>query len=89
MRGTYWCDQGAYVRTQGILPTLLPAHHLPGPYRWEAFAIDAHAVLTHRTPVGTYRGPGMTEATFVRERMLDLSPPSSGSTPPSSAAATS
>ena len=29
-------------------------------------------MLTHRTPVGTYRGPGMTEATFVRERMLDL-----------------
>ena len=72
MRGTYWCDQGAYVRTQGILPTLLPAHHLPGPYRWDAFSIDAHAVLTHRTPVGTYRAPGMTEATFVRERMLDL-----------------
>ena len=32
----------------------------------------AHAVLTNRTPVGTYRGPGMTEAAFVRERMLDL-----------------
>jgi carbon-monoxide dehydrogenase large subunit len=72
LRDTYWCDQGAYIRTQGILPTLLPASHLPGPYRWEAFSIDAHAVLTHRTPVGTYRGPGMTEATFVRERMLDL-----------------
>ena len=72
LRDTYWCDQGAYVRTQGILPTLLPASHLPGPYRWDAFAIDAHAVLTHRTPVGTYRGPGMTEATFVRERMLDI-----------------
>ncbi len=72
LRDTYWCDQGAYVRTQGILPTLLPAAHLPGPYRWEAFSIDAHAVLTHRCPVGTYRGPGMTEATFVRERMLDL-----------------
>ena len=72
LRDTYWCDQGAYVRTQGILPTLLPAIHLPGPYRWEAFSIDAHAVLTHRCPVGTYRGPGMTEATFVRERMLDL-----------------
>lgn len=72
LRDTYWCDQGAYIRTQGVLPTLLPALHLPGPYRWDAFSIDAHAVLTHRTPVGTYRGPGMTEATFVRERMLDL-----------------
>ena len=67
-----WCDQGAYVRTQGCLPTMLPGAHLPGPYVWQAFSITAHAVLTNRTPVGTYRGPGMTEATFVRERMLDL-----------------
>jgi carbon-monoxide dehydrogenase large subunit len=72
LRDSHWVDQGAYVRTQGILPTLLPASHLPGPYVWEAFEITAHAVLTNRTPVGTYRGPGMTEATFVRERMLDL-----------------
>ena len=69
---TAWCDQGAYVRTQGLLPTMLPGAHLPGPYVWQAFSITAHAVLTNRTPVGTYRGPGMTEATFVRERMLDL-----------------
>jgi carbon-monoxide dehydrogenase large subunit len=71
-RGTAWVDQGAYVRTQGILPALLPATHLPGPYRWEAFAQTTHAVLTHLTPIGTYRGPGMTEAAFVRERMLDV-----------------
>ncbi len=70
--GTAWIDQGAYVRTQGILPTLLPAMHLPGPYVWEAFALTSYGVLTHRTPVGTYRGPGMTEACFVRERALDL-----------------
>jgi aerobic carbon-monoxide dehydrogenase large subunit len=67
-----WCDQGAYVRTQGVLPAILPGSHMPGPYVWQAFAVTTHAVLTNRTPVGTYRGPGMTEATFVRERMLDL-----------------
>ncbi|QFY10224.1 molybdopterin-dependent oxidoreductase [Nonomuraea phyllanthi] len=70
-RDRAWCDQGAYVRSQGILPALLPALHLPGPYRWEAFSVETQGVLTNRTPVGTYRGPGMTEATFVRERMLD------------------
>ncbi|MGR6924465.1 xanthine dehydrogenase family protein molybdopterin-binding subunit [[Actinomadura] parvosata] len=70
-RDRAWCDQGAYVRSQGILPALLPALHMPGPYRWQAFSVETHGVLTHRTPVGTYRGPGMTEATFVRERMLD------------------
>ena len=72
LRGTAWVDQGAYVRTQGILPTILPGHHLPGPYVWKAFDLTAHAVLTNRTPVGTYRGPGMTEAAFVRERLLDV-----------------
>ena len=67
-----WCDHGAYVRTQGLLPAILPMVHFPGPYRWQAFSMDIDAVLTNRTPVGTYRGPGMTEATFVRERMVDL-----------------
>ena len=67
-----WVDLGAYARTHGILPAVLPGSHLPGPYVWQAFSVTSHAVLTNRTPVGTYRGPGMTEATFVRERMLDV-----------------
>ena len=71
-RDRAWCDQGAYVRTQGILPALLPIDHLPGPYAWQAYEIEAAGILTNRTPVGTLRGPGMTEATFVRERMVDL-----------------
>ncbi|MFI6833627.1 xanthine dehydrogenase family protein molybdopterin-binding subunit [Kribbella sp. NPDC050241] len=65
------CDHGAYVRSQGILPELLPPLHLPGPYQWEAFELESTGVLTNRTPVGTYRGPGMTEATYARERLLD------------------
>jgi carbon-monoxide dehydrogenase large subunit len=69
---TAWIDQGAYVRTQGILPAFLAVHHLPGPYVWQAFGAAGHAVLTNRTPIGTYRAPGMTEAAFVRERALDL-----------------
>jgi aerobic carbon-monoxide dehydrogenase large subunit len=71
-RDRAWADQGAYVRTQGILPPLLPVAHLPGPYAWEAFAIESAGVLTNRTPTGTYRAPGVTEACFVRERMVDL-----------------
>ena len=67
-----WCDHGAYVRTQGLLPAVLPMVHFPGPYEWQAFSMDLDAVLTNRTPVGTYRGPGMTEATFARERMVDI-----------------
>ncbi len=70
-RDQAWCDQGAYVRTQGILPTLLPAVHMAGPYDWAAFEITSNGVLTNRVPVGTVRAPGVTEATFVRERMID------------------
>ncbi|MBV9003371.1 MAG: xanthine dehydrogenase family protein molybdopterin-binding subunit [Solirubrobacterales bacterium] len=70
-RDRAWCDQGAYVRSQGLLPALLPALQIAGPYAWEGFSIEASAVLTNRTPVGTYRAPGVTEATLVRERALD------------------
>src|SRR5581483_7098648 len=34
--------------------------------------IDVSLVVTNKTPVGTYRGPGRFEADFFRERMLDL-----------------
>jgi carbon-monoxide dehydrogenase large subunit len=70
-RDRAWVDQGAYVRTQGILPQVLVAFQVMGPYAWEAFAIEVAGALSTRTPVGTYRGPGMTEATFVREGMID------------------
>lgn len=65
-------DQGAYARTHGtvLLPWIL-MRHLPGPYRWRGFEIEAASVLTNKTPSGTYRGPSQYEATFFRERMID------------------
>jgi CO/xanthine dehydrogenase Mo-binding subunit len=66
------CNMGAYLRTNGIVPPMLCAMSLHGPYRWRAFRARAIGVLTNKTPLGTFRGPGETEATFARERMLDL-----------------
>ncbi len=66
------CNMGAYLRTNGIVPPMLCAMSLHGPYRWQAFRVRAVGVLTNKTPLGTFRGPGETEATFARERMLDL-----------------
>ena len=63
---------GAYLRTNGIVPPMLCAMSLHGPYRWQAFRARAIGVLTNKTPLGTFRGPGEVEATFARERMLDL-----------------
>ena len=66
-------NQGAYARTQGgVLLPMLMVNHLPGPYRWSAYEIEASSVLTNKTPAGTYRGPGQYEPNFVRERTIDL-----------------
>jgi CO/xanthine dehydrogenase Mo-binding subunit len=70
-RGVF--NQGAYVRTHGsVLFPMLMLNHLPGPYRWDAYEIEAASVLTNKTPAGTYRGPGQYEPNFIRERMVDL-----------------
>src|SRR5688572_32606632 len=34
--------------------------------------MEAIALLTNKTPVGTYRGPGRFEADFFRERLMDM-----------------
>ncbi len=72
-RAKAWFNQGAYVRTHGsvLLPSLM-LNHLPGPYRWRGWEIEAVAALSNKTGAGTYRGPGQYEPTYVRERMLDL-----------------
>jgi aerobic carbon-monoxide dehydrogenase large subunit len=71
-RSTDWCSVGAYVRTTGLTVPKLVGLHLSGPYRWRGFSSKAIGVLTNKTPLGTYRGPGEVEATFVRERALDI-----------------
>jgi aerobic carbon-monoxide dehydrogenase large subunit len=63
---------GAYMRTNGIVPPMLCAQSMHGPYTWQGFDARALGVLTNKTPLGTFRGPGEVEATFARERMLDI-----------------
>ncbi len=72
MRGRVRADMGAYVRTNGNVVPAKAAQFLPGPYRVPAFACEVLALMTNKTPVGTYRGPGRIEANFFRERMLDM-----------------
>lgn len=45
---------------------------LPGPYRLKNYEADVSCVVTNKTPAGAYRGFGHPEATFVRERLLDI-----------------
>jgi aerobic carbon-monoxide dehydrogenase large subunit len=71
LRDTVWHDNGAYIRTHGVVVAELTLSMLPGPYRVPAYEGRAHVALTNKTPCGTYRGPGRYEATFARERLLD------------------
>jgi carbon-monoxide dehydrogenase large subunit len=72
IRARAFVDLGAYVRTNALVLPLNTATHLAGPYRWQAVAVESYGVLTNKTPAATYRGPGMFEPAFHRERALDL-----------------
>ncbi|MGP3911410.1 xanthine dehydrogenase family protein molybdopterin-binding subunit [Nonomuraea sp. 10N515B] len=65
-------DNGAYMRTHGVLVPELTLAMLPGPYRLPAYAGRARVVLTNKTPCGTYRAPGRFEGTFAREHLFDV-----------------
>jgi aerobic carbon-monoxide dehydrogenase large subunit len=65
-------DLGAYIRTHG---DVVPSHSsacFPGPYRVRNYRVEAVAALSNKTPSGTMRAPGMFEANFARERIVDL-----------------
>src|SRR5438067_1780726 len=72
LRGKVWVDVGAYLRANGTIPPRNVAQFLSGPYRVPNIHIESHALLTNKTPIGTYRGPGRYEADFFRERLLDM-----------------
>lgn len=65
-------DMGAYTRTHGGTPAIWTSAILRGTYKIENYSCDVSCVLTNKTPVGTYRGPGRYEGTFVRERIVDI-----------------
>jgi len=72
LRGQAFVDVGAYLRNAGVTPSRNIAQVAPGPYRIPAVRMDVSLLLTNKTPVGTYRGPGRFETDFFRERLLDM-----------------
>jgi carbon-monoxide dehydrogenase large subunit len=72
VRGDVYVDIGAYVRPNGMTPVRNVAQFLVGPYRVAHMDIRAHALVSNKTPAGTYRGPGRFEACFFCERLIDI-----------------
>lgn len=64
-------DQGAHPSNVGPGPSIVATGMLPGPYRFDTAGAHARCVTTHRTPTGAYRGFGMQQAAWVRERLID------------------
>jgi carbon-monoxide dehydrogenase large subunit len=72
LRGEAVTDVGAYLRTAGATASRNIAQVMSGPYRVPHLRVDVTLVVTNKTPSGTYRGPGRSEADFFRERLLDM-----------------
>jgi len=72
LRGSVWCDVGAYIRTNGLVAPRNVVQFMSGPYRIPNIHLESHVQFTNKTPSGTYRGPGRYETDFFRERMFDL-----------------
>ncbi len=72
LRGHAKADVGAYIRTNGATGARNTAQILSGPYRVPNIRIEVSLLVTNKTPVGTYRGPGRFEADFFRERLFDM-----------------
>jgi carbon-monoxide dehydrogenase large subunit len=72
LRGDIWVDIGAYVRPNGMTPVRNVTQFTTGPYRVANQHVRTHAMVTNKTPSGTYRGPGRFEGCFFMERLIDM-----------------
>lgn len=72
LRGNIWVDVGAYVRPNGMTPVRNVTQFTTGPYRVPNQLITTAAMLSNKTPSGTFRGPGRFEGSFFMERLLDM-----------------
>ena len=65
-------NMGALASNVGAGPVSLSRVMLPGPYDVKNYRAEAFGMVTNKVPSGAYRGFGMTQSTFVMERMIDL-----------------
>jgi aerobic carbon-monoxide dehydrogenase large subunit len=64
-------DLGAFPTQAGSGPFQVTALMMEGPYRFERAGATVTAVYTNAVPTGAYRGYGMQEASWIRERLID------------------
>lgn len=72
LRARHITDCGAYQRPLGVINASLAATSLGGVYRVPNYRVEAVCASTNKSPASPYRGAGAPEATFARERLLDI-----------------
>ena len=74
LRAKTIANLGAYMSTfSSSVPTYLYATLLSGQYNIPSIYCEVDAVYTNTAPVDAYRGAGRPEATFVIERLVEVS----------------
>ena len=74
LRAKTIANLGAYMSTfSSSVPTYLYATLLSGQYNIPQIYCEVDAVYTNTAPVDAYRGAGRPEATFVVERLMEVS----------------
>ncbi len=69
-----YANVGAYLSTfSTAVPTYLHGTLLQGLYTTPKIHLDMTCVFTHTTAVDAYRGAGRPEATYLLERLMDVS----------------
>jgi carbon-monoxide dehydrogenase large subunit len=71
VKGDLIGDMGAAMHTVGYGPLWLTAVMLTNVYEIPNARVRARAVVTNKTPLGSYRGWGQPQANFVVERTVD------------------
>jgi len=64
-------DLGAFAIQAGSGPFQVSGMTFEGPYRVPTSGVSVTGVCTNLVPTGAYRGYGMQESTFVRERLVE------------------
>ncbi len=64
-------DMGAYLHSMSYGPVWLTSVLITGAYVIPNARVDMQAVLSNKTPYGSFRGWGHPKATFVIERLMD------------------
>jgi CO/xanthine dehydrogenase Mo-binding subunit len=66
----FWLDTGAYA-DNGPRVTATAADSAPGPYRFEAVAVEGSCVYCNTPPSGSYRAFGATHLQWIGELQVD------------------